>query len=258
MRKLKELTDSMITILTPLQQKEPISPELLRNLNILNDAQCESFSRGAQEWVRIVDDNHPPGSMALWLGDGLLQVNNYHKPDDFGFEVEETDLEFEQLKEMEAEAPGHVADDEENDALRGPWFPLQIYYQGEQSPVGEIVIQRALSGTDMWEIPDHMRGAIYNYLWRKAVSILEISFRAKAKEYMEVVRQIKLGRWELDSVILQKARVIGMTITGLSKNRGLVVSLKPRIVMVEEAAETLEGLVMSACMESVEHLILVG
>ncbi|KAH0537467.1 hypothetical protein FGG08_005730 [Glutinoglossum americanum] len=256
MKKLKDLTDSMITILTPLQQKEPFSPELLRNLNILNDAQCESFHRGADEWVRIVDENHPPGPVALWLGDCLLQINSYHKPDDFGFEVEDADLEFEQLREIEAEAPGHA--DEDNDSLKGAWFPLQVHYQGEQSLIARTSIERALGMTDMWEIPDHLRGTIYNYLWEKAVSILEVSFRAKVKEYMEVVRQLKLGKWEFDSVILQKAQVIGMTVTGLSKNRGLVASLKPRIIMVEEAAETLEGLVMSACMESVEHLILVG
>ncbi|KAH0553251.1 hypothetical protein GP486_006591 [Trichoglossum hirsutum] len=258
MRRLKDLTKSMTTILTPLRQKEPLSPELLRNLNIISDAQCESFRRGAEEWVRIVDGNRPPGPMASWLGDSLLPVNNYHEPEDFGFEVEDADLEFERLGELEAEAPGHAADDEESDALKGTWFHLQVHYQGEQSPAAEMAIQRALGMADMWEIPDHMRGAVYNYLWKKAVSILETSFRAKAKDYMKAVGQLKLGKWELDSMVLQNAKVVGMTITGLSKYRGLVASLKPRIVMVEEAAETLEGLVMSACMESVEHLIIVG
>jgi helicase required for RNAi-mediated heterochromatin assembly 1 len=258
MRRLKDLTESMITILTPLQQKEPLSPELLRNLNILSDAQYESFRKGAEDWVRIVDGNRPPGPMALWLGDSLSPVNNYHEPEDFGFEVEDVDLEFEQLREMEAEASGHAADEDENDTLKGTWFPLKVHYQGEQSTIAGTAIQRALGMDDMWEIPDHMRGTIYNCLWRKAVSILEISFRAKAEEYMDAVRQLKLGKWELDFMILQKAKVVGMTITGLSKYRGLVASLKPRIIMVEEAAETLEGLVMSACMESVEHLVLVG
>jgi len=53
-------------------------------------------------------------------------------------------------------------------------------------------------------------------------------------------------------------RLFCMTTTGLSKYRGLVASLKPRVVLIEEAAETLEGLVMAACVESLEHLILVG
>ena len=65
-----------------------------------------------------------------------------------------------------------------------------------------------------------------------------------------------------------------MTTTGLSKYRGLIQSLKPKIVLVEEAAETLEAFVSVACFKtyvwhsswqmmglkvsSLEHLILVG
>ncbi|KAI9777061.1 MAG: hypothetical protein M1839_009112 [Geoglossum umbratile] len=258
LKKLKDLTESMVTILTPLQLEEPLSPELLRNLNIIDDAQCESFNRGAREWVRTMEDNHPLGVMALWLGNGLVRISDIRKPDDFGFEIEEPDLEIEQLKELEAEASMHVTDDNESDSLKGTWFPLRVDYQGEHSPTAGSAIQQTLGMTDMWNIPEHFRGDVYNYLWGKAVSILEASFREKAREYMHVVRNLKLGKWELDSVILQEARVVGMTTTGLSKYRGLVASLKPRIIVVEEAAETLEGLVMSACMESVEHLILVG
>jgi helicase required for RNAi-mediated heterochromatin assembly 1 len=46
--------------------------------------------------------------------------------------------------------------------------------------------------------------------------------------------------------------------TGLSKYRGLVSSLRPRVVLVEEAAETLEAPVTAACLPTLEHLILVG
>jgi helicase required for RNAi-mediated heterochromatin assembly 1 len=51
---------------------------------------------------------------------------------------------------------------------------------------------------------------------------------------------------------------VGMTTTGLSKYRALISSLRPRIVLVEEAAETLEAPVTAACVPSLEHLILVG
>lgn len=49
-----------------------------------------------------------------------------------------------------------------------------------------------------------------------------------------------------------------MTTTGLSKYRALIASLRPSIVLVEEAAETLEGPVTAACLPTLEHLILVG
>ena len=50
-------------------------------------------------------------------------------------------------------------------------------------------------------------------------------------------RDLQIGRGESDSTILRGARIIGMTTTELSKNRGLITSLKPRIVLIEEAAE---------------------
>ena len=53
-------------------------------------------------------------------------------------------------------------------------------------------------------------------------------------------------------------KVIGCTTTGLSKYRSLLAALRPRILLIEEAAETLEGTVMAGMFESLEQLILVG
>ena len=49
-----------------------------------------------------------------------------------------------------------------------------------------------------------------------------------------------------------------MTTTGLSKYRALLSSLNPKVVLIEEAAETLESSIAAACFTSLEHLILVG
>lgn len=49
-----------------------------------------------------------------------------------------------------------------------------------------------------------------------------------------------------------------MTTTGLSKYRGLIAAICPRVIMVEEAAETMEAPVTAGCVPSLEHLILVG
>jgi helicase required for RNAi-mediated heterochromatin assembly 1 len=49
-----------------------------------------------------------------------------------------------------------------------------------------------------------------------------------------------------------------VTTTGLSKYRALLSAACPRVVMIEEAAETMEPPVTAGCVPSVEHLILVG
>jgi helicase required for RNAi-mediated heterochromatin assembly 1 len=53
-------------------------------------------------------------------------------------------------------------------------------------------------------------------------------------------------------------KVIACTTTGLSKYRGLLASLQPRTLLIEEAAETLEGTIIAGMFESLEQLILVG
>ncbi|XP_066564198.1 NFX1-type zinc finger-containing protein 1 isoform X2 [Amia ocellicauda] len=58
--------------------------------------------------------------------------------------------------------------------------------------------------------------------------------------------------------ILQNAKVIGMTTTGAAKFRRLLQNIKPRTVIVEEAAEILEAHVLTTLTSSCQHLILIG
>jgi len=53
-------------------------------------------------------------------------------------------------------------------------------------------------------------------------------------------------------------KIIACTTTGLSKYRALLSALKPRTLLIEEAAETLEGHVVAGMFDSLEQLILVG
>ena len=110
----------------------------------------------------------------------------------------------------------------------------------------------------MWEIDEAHRGPIYRYLQLQLKEKIQQAFRKMAKTYADIILGMKIGRWEVDATYLRKARVIGMTTTGLSKYRALIQSLNPKIVLIEEAAETLEAYVTAACFESLQHLILVG
>ena len=64
------------------------------------------------------DQKDSPGiHMELWMGKSLIPVPRTVSPEDFGFEFEEVDLEFEQLKELKAET---FAKDDDIEALKGP------------------------------------------------------------------------------------------------------------------------------------------
>ena len=110
----------------------------------------------------------------------------------------------------------------------------------------------------MWKIAEPYRGLIYHYLQRKYKEALCRNFQKAARQYQKVVQEFKIGRWETDFGYLHQTRIIGMTTTGLSKNRALIASVKPKVVLIEEAAETFEAHVAVACFNSLEHLILVG
>ncbi|KAM9361314.1 NFX1-type zinc finger-containing protein 1 [Symphorus nematophorus] len=58
--------------------------------------------------------------------------------------------------------------------------------------------------------------------------------------------------------LLKEATVIGMTTTGAAKFRTLLQEVRPRVVIVEEAAEVLEAHTITTLSEACQHLILIG
>ncbi|KAI9717555.1 MAG: hypothetical protein M1812_004696 [Candelaria pacifica] len=257
--KLKRSKETLISLLGPLlNQKEPMPAVLFFEIGLISEAQYKSLEEGASDWVRPIYEDQPAGAMATWLGDGLAIYNRTFQRDNLPFEYEEVDLEFEQLKELEAETKG-ATDDEDLETLKGSYVCFTDHFLGRRRPgVTVSKLSKALETQDMWNIPESIRGAVYSSLHQRAKEAIRAAVREEAVSYMKAVLEIKIGSWEQDAVHLQKAKVIGMTTTGLSKNRALLASLEPRIVLIEEAAETLEAPVTAACMESVEHLILVG
>ncbi|GCB81337.1 hypothetical protein scyTo_0021820, partial [Scyliorhinus torazame] len=63
---------------------------------------------------------------------------------------------------------------------------------------------------------------------------------------------------EENLMILEPADVVGMTTTGAAKFRALLQKIKPRIVIMEEAAEVLEAHVLTTLTPSCQHLIMIG
>ena len=260
---MRRLNKQMNDLLSPLiacgnvEEPVPIKSEVFLQYGLMTEAQRESLVKGASEWRRADQPDKDLNDFTVWLGDDMIPFNQPTIMPLFDFELEEMDLEFEQLKEIEAEAK--VDDEEEIDTLRGHALRLDEPFTGKaRRSVTEDSIKLQLEEQDMWKIKQRYRGPIYRYMQQKLKIMLRDAFRQKAREHTELVQQLKIGRWEIESNFLEQAKIIGMTTTGLSKNRGLLQSVKPKIVMIEEAAETLEAFVTAACMDSVEHIILVG
>lgn len=247
----------MTALLEPIHDlRQPISAEHFHRHGLLSEAQFRSLQNGVKEWVEEVEQDHPFGPVAAWLGEELEWVEDRQEEEDMKFVYEEIDPGFEQIQETEAEA---MANDENTDSLTGTFRSISETFTGRRPAIVPLrFIERALELDNMWEIPTTLRGLVYIHLQESLKRILRDGFRTEAWSYMKAARELRVGKWEADCLILRNAKVIGMTTTGLSKYRPLVASLQPKILLVEEAAETLEALVTAGCVESLEHLILVG
>ncbi|XP_070552965.1 NFX1-type zinc finger-containing protein 1-like [Ptychodera flava] len=106
------------------------------------------------------------------------------------------------------------------------------------------------SETDKWKLYRNWVKKFTNHYMSKKVELDEKYCQA-FKRYQEILTQE-------DRVILQGAKVIGMTTTGASKYHSLLQEIKPNIVMIEEAAEIFEAHIISALTSECKQLILIG
>ena len=106
-------------------------------------------------------------------------------------------------------------------------------------------------------IPEH-RWRLYNSWVVKHQEDLLDTNETAFQRYDWLCREYKEASHQADRFALETADVIGMTTTGAAKYQHILHLVKPKIVIVEEAAEVLESHVVSALNAGTQHLILIG
>ncbi|KAJ5573691.1 uncharacterized protein N7459_008118 [Penicillium hispanicum] len=256
-REMRGLVTKILDLFKPLDREncqEPLGSSTFAKYGLLTQQQCESLNE-ATPWVTCQKKkvNNP---FVEWLGREVVKFEVKYDCENFGFVEGDIDLEYEQLRELEAEE-GPENDEWEN--LRGRYMIFGTTYEGRhRNSLSEASVQRYLENADLWKIPVKVRGAVYNLLRRRLLNILQSKLRELADSYSKCCKKALIGKWERDYEILRTAKLVAMTTTGLSKYRALVSSLNPRTVLIEEAAEVIEAPVAVACFESLQRLILVG
>lgn len=249
----KELRD----LLEPLNQVTPFDISTFVKHGAISERQGDSITAAATRWVSADDSKIDP--LELWIGNIVSKFEVEYETENFGFDEEDEDLEVEQLREQEAEDGVHDEEDADQ-MLFGTWIGVfDPFTSGDHSQTDLEEASHLLQTTeDLWRVRHPMRSAVYQVMKQRLKDTVCQKFRELASAYGQTVKQLKTGRWERDFCFLKQTRIIGLTTTGLSKYRPLLSALQPKIVVIEEAAEVLEAPVAVACMESVEHLILVG
>ena len=111
---------------------------------------------------------------------------------------------------------------------------------------------------DLKVLSEDQRSDLYHQWEKRYFKYHRDRIKRLRKTHDEKLQQLS----EIESIqmegILKNVDVIGMTTTGAAKHRRTLQEIKPRIVIVEEAAEVLEGHVITALSSGTDHLILIG
>ncbi|PYI06160.1 ATP binding protein [Aspergillus sclerotiicarbonarius CBS 121057] len=253
----KSLIQAIINLLKPFMAENtetPLPASLFAEYGLLTEAQLDYLTKGANGWVRPGDVGSTDPLVA-WLGDEVVPFEVKYMTENFGFAEDEIDLEYEQLKELEAEQ-GLEEDDYE--MLRGHFVTIREGFCSHNFSCSETSALEHLKQADLWKIKAEARGAVYDVLRKQLKQKIKEQLLPLVSCYSKNCENLQIGKWERDYHILQPAKVVGMTATGLSKYRGLISSLNPKVVLIEEAAEAIEAPISAACFNSLQHMILVG
>ncbi|KAF6831007.1 dead box helicase [Colletotrichum musicola] len=243
----------------PPFQQQLLMPRHLLDVGLITAAQCDSIM-GA--WEGTLDKiggeirRHPLGP---WLGDHFLVKKlhrSIHVPVGHDDVDDENSLNHNDLRPVVGR---------KKEQLTGKLIPVTRWAvmvmpaeagQDWETKAKQLLLQHQ----NLWEIPARFRGMTYRYLEQRYSASTKLALGTIFRQINDAVKELKMIRWQedLDTVRKSGARVIGCTTTGLTKYRGLIAAMQPRVMMIEEAAETREANIMAALFPSLKQMILVG
>ncbi|ORY67508.1 P-loop containing nucleoside triphosphate hydrolase protein, partial [Pseudomassariella vexata] len=243
-----------------------LDPEVLMKHGIITKDQFNSLlANDTEEWQHnSPGDDSPQGIMGQWLGGSLVDVPaRRYNTQLFDTEEFEEDDEFDE-NGFNPELDDCVVDDDDEDGRQnGYWVPIERKWAGSNDndyTENDLLLKRQLIKPNLWNVESRFRGAVYEH-WQRALLLrLSSDLHAHLAEYVHITKDLKINRWNKDTQCIKTGRIqiVGCTTTGLCKYRGLLAALKPRTILIEEAAQSQEANITSALYQGLQQLILVG
>ncbi|KAI8956483.1 P-loop containing nucleoside triphosphate hydrolase protein [Daldinia sp. FL1419] len=241
-----------------------IDPEILRSAGIISASQLESL-RAEQEWADTpLSEDQPSGLLVEWLGSQLVQARQQDEKDPEFDSFEDHDSLDSDMEDNDTDLDNCIDDEDElSSRIDGKFLPIQHLWTGSNAQhytEDDLVVSRELRRPNLWDIEMKYRGAVYQFWQKRLLMWYCQKFRDTLADNARIAKNLKINRWYKDTQCIkaQRVEIIGCTTTGLCKYRGLLAALRPRTMLIEEAAETREANILSALYGSLEQLILVG
>lgn len=247
-----------------------ISAETFLAEGVISEKQFESLN--TRDWDDVDDTqsgtSSDEGLINIWLGDKIERDTTYVyiPPAGQAGPVRATPVG---TPGMEAEASAiredrRQFDDDEKDRLHGQFLPTKFHWTGVVKSKGKRwgskAAQLLREQHDLYQVEPEYRGMVYRYLRYQLMAKATKDLPSLLREYQKTCDNIKIKRGEDNVKMIKHKRiqVVGCTTTGLTKYRCLLAALKPKVLMIEEAAETREPNITSAIFPTLDQIILVG
>ncbi|XP_076435849.1 NFX1-type zinc finger-containing protein 1-like [Babylonia areolata] len=111
---------------------------------------------------------------------------------------------------------------------------------------------------DLWQLEFPQRWRLYRRWTFNLCQALKEEMGENEQLYVELARRHHETLMQEDKHILKTATVIAMTTTAAARYQSVLQEVKPKVIVVEEAAEVLEGHVITTLSQGCEQLILIG
>ncbi|KAI0192841.1 P-loop containing nucleoside triphosphate hydrolase protein [Astrocystis sublimbata] len=248
-------------LVTSIFSDELIDPEALQAAGLITQKQLDSLL-AEDGWSHASDEDETSSPLAQWLGEQRIEASSMNSIDPDFEDLEDDESVDADAEDFDIELDDRIADDED-DGVYGKWVPIKYQWTGanpRRHTETDLVIRNELKRDNLWDVSEGYRGAIYQYWQRELLRLHLAKFRAELTESARLCNDLKTNRWfrDLRCIKMAQIEIIGCTTTGLCKYRGLIAALKPRTMLIEEAAEAKEASILSAVYPSLQQLILVG
>nr|XP_054748302.1 NFX1-type zinc finger-containing protein 1-like [Lytechinus pictus] len=182
-------------------------------------------------------------------------------------EYERSAIESERMIDDEYDEEDSDGEEEEDYPFLG--FDLHLLDKPDQRILKRF-IQKKLSGKDVldprivlsikdvWTMHPNDRWALYHVWMKSYLEMLNGKLPSYELKFKQLCGQLDEAKDVEKYHVLREATIIGMTTTGAANHQQVLQRVRPKIVVVEEAAEVLEAHIVTALNASCQQLILIG
>jgi len=134
----------------------------------------------------------------------------------------------------------------------------------EKAQIREGLRHKPMTGGEVKDVKSittlsyEKKWSLYRYWTSQFMQKCKYKIAKYVKAYSSACEKYKEAQNRLNCAVLRDAHIVGMTTTGAAKYHKILQEIKPKIVVIEEAAEVLESHIVTTLTSSTQQVIMIG